>query len=171
MDIYRFNAMASRLRPRLRTAALRWLASAPKGCDEADDVVQDTLLRLWTLRDRLDCYDNIDAVAMVTARRLAIDALRRTGCRPSERLDEDCQQASDEMMPDEVADAGLGEALASQLLSKLPDRQAMIVKMRHADGLEPAEIAVLTGISEGNVRTLLSRGRQRLRQLYLSTTA
>ena len=66
MDIDSFNAMASRLRPRLRTAARRWLSDAPRGCDEADDVVQDTLLRLWTLRDRLDGYDNPDAVAMVT---------------------------------------------------------------------------------------------------------
>jgi len=43
--------------------------------------------------------------------------------------------------------------------------------MRHADGLELAEIASLTGISEGNIRTLLTRGRQRLRQLYELSTA
>lgn len=171
MDIYSFNAMASRLRPRLRTAARRWLSDAPRGCDEADDVVQDTLLRLWTLRDRLDGYDNPDAVAMVTARRLAIDAIRRTGCRPAESLAEDVARESTDLAPDEALDSEMCETLASKLLARLPDRQAMIVKMRHSDGLEPSEIAALTGMTEGNVRTLLSRGRQRLRELYLSTPA
>lgn len=172
MDLQSFTTMAARLRPALRASAARWLADAPRGCDGCDDVVQDTLLRLWILRDRLDGYENIDAVAMVTARRLAIDAIRRAGSRPSDELDEaTLTHESDYLSPDTLLDSRMAEQLASSLLCQLPSRQALVVRMRHADGLELAEIASVTGLSEGNIRVLLSRGRQRLRQLYLSSTS
>lgn len=169
MDITSFNTLATRLRPSLQQAASRWLRNAPRGCDTPDDIVQDTLLRLWVFRDRIDTYSSVDALAMAAARNVAIDALRRTGSRNAESIDESTDRMlSNDPLPDQAIDIDIAENLASQLLSQLPDRQALIVKMRHSDGLELSEIAALTGISEGNVRTLLSRGRSRLRQLYLS---
>ncbi|MDE6825696.1 MAG: sigma-70 family RNA polymerase sigma factor, partial [Paramuribaculum sp.] len=44
--------------------------------EEAADAVQDTLLRLWSMRDRLDSYDTPAAVAALILRRLCIMALR-----------------------------------------------------------------------------------------------
>lgn len=168
MDINRFNTLASHLRKPLHQAAERWLSNAPRGCDTPDDVVQDTLLRLWAIRDRLEGYESVEALAMVAAHRLAIDAMRRSASLRADSLDEAiCGELSD-LSPEDSADNALSEQLASQLLASLPDRQALIVRMRHSDGLELSEIAALTGISEGNVRVLLSRGRARLRQLYLS---
>lgn len=171
MDITGFNTLASQLRPRLHEAASRWLAEAPRGCDTPDDVVQDTLLRLWAVRDTLKSDQSIEALAMVAARHIAFDALRRSSSRPTGVFDDRLDPEANLLAPDEAADLSIAEALASQLLSRLPDRQALVVKMRHADGLELAEIASLTGISEGNIRTLLTRGRQRLRQLYELSTA
>lgn len=169
MDIYSFNTLASSLRPRLRSAAARWLSDAPRGCDAPDDIVQDTLLRLWAIRDRLSEYESVEAVAMVAAWRVTIDALRRTGSYQTDTIEPTMELESDTLAPDTEADLSISEKLASDLLTRLPDRQALIVKMRHADGLELSEIAALTGMTEGNVRTLLSRGRSRLRQLYLSS--
>ena len=134
-------------------------------------MVQDTLLRLWAVRDTLKSDQSIEALAMVAARHIAIDALRRSSSRPKGVFDDRLDPEANLLAPDEAADLSIAEALASQLLSRLPDRQALVVKMRHADGLELAEIASLTGISEGNIRTLLTRGRQRLRQLYELSTA
>lgn len=170
MDLDAFNSLAARMRPALRAAAAGWLADAPRGCDAPDDIVQDTLLRLWTLRDRLDGYRSPEAVAMVTARHVALDAVRRIGARPSQALEDGLGALDDAPAADEMLDTSLAEQLASQLLGSIPDRQALVVKMRHADGLELDEIAALTGMSEGNVRTLLSRGRARLRELYLNST-
>lgn len=171
MDITGFNTLASQLRPRLHEAATRWLAEAPRGCDTPDDVVQDTLLRLWAVRDTLESYSSVEALAMVSARRTAIDAMRRSASRPAGTIDDHIDLETDFPAPDDAADLSIAEALASRLLIRLPDRQALVVKMRHADGLEMAEIASLTGMTEGNIRTLLTRGRQRLRQLYESSIA
>lgn len=49
-------------------------------------------------------------------------------------------------------------------LHELPQRQAQVVALRDVHGLNSAEVAELIGISEGNVRVLLHRGRAALRQ-------
>ncbi len=170
MDLNSFNILASRIGPRLRAAASRWLADAPRGCDAPDDVVQDTLLRLWSIRDRLDDYRDPEALAMVMGRRIALDALRHMGARPSATLADDLAAPATTPSPEEAADTAIAEELASSLLDALPSRQALIVRMRHADGLELSEIAAITSMTEGNIRVLLSRGRSRLRELFLSST-
>lgn len=170
MDIRNFNNLARSIGPRLRSAASRWLADAPRGCDTPDDIVQDTLIRLWSIRDRLDGYRDPEALVMVMGRRIALDALRHIGARPSALLTDEIAAPDSAPGPDRLADTAIAEELASSLLDTLPSRQALILRMRHADGLELGEIASITSMTEGNIRVLLSRGRTRLRELYLSST-
>jgi RNA polymerase sigma-70 factor (ECF subfamily) len=64
-----------------------------------------------------------------------------------------------------------GQALAAELrvmlltaLAALPERQRQVVVLRDLEGLSTPEVAEVLGLSEGNVRVLLHRGRMRLRQ-------
>lgn len=74
MNRTEFERMAPPLRKRIVSMVLGMSASAD--ADLADDVAQDTLLRLWTIRDKLDEYRSVDSLAMVIARHRAIDLLR-----------------------------------------------------------------------------------------------
>lgn len=65
-----------------------------------------------------------------------------------------------------------GRALAAEVravlhsaLDTLPDRQRTVVALRDVHGLDPREVCDILGISDGNQRILLHRGRSRLRQL------
>jgi RNA polymerase sigma-70 factor (ECF subfamily) len=49
-------------------------------------------------------------------------------------------------------------------LEDLPERQRIVVTLRDVEGLDAAEVSSLLGISEGNQRVLLHRGRERLRR-------
>ncbi len=60
-----------------------------------------------------------------------------------------------------LTEAELHECIRKHLL-KLPADQQAVVMMRELGGLEFAEIAQATGLTEGNVRVLLHRGRQRM---------
>jgi RNA polymerase sigma-70 factor (ECF subfamily) len=51
------------------------------------------------------------------------------------------------------------------LLPALPDQQRQVVVLRDVEGLDAAEVAGLLGISDGNQRVLLHRGRAKLREL------
>ncbi len=48
-------------------------------------------------------------------------------------------------------------------LAELPDRQRAVVTLRDVEGFGAAEVAELLGVTDGNQRVLLNRGRARLR--------
>ena len=78
MDRKEFETLATRLRPRLIEMACRCLGNH----DDADDVAQDTLLKLWSMKSRLDEYKSIDALAIVIGRHLCLDRLKRAKTQP-----------------------------------------------------------------------------------------
>ncbi|WP_290190809.1 sigma factor [Paramuribaculum intestinale] len=67
MERDRFEEEARRVRPRLVSEARRLLGDP----DDADDAVQDAMLKLWFYRERLDGYSSFDAPAIVTVRRVS----------------------------------------------------------------------------------------------------
>lgn len=73
-DKYTFEVQ--RLRDRMVAVATRMLDNR----DEAEDVTQDALLKLWAVRKKLQESD-IDKLAFVILRHLCIDELRRRKCR------------------------------------------------------------------------------------------
>ncbi|HMD57128.1 MAG TPA: RNA polymerase sigma factor [Solirubrobacteraceae bacterium] len=68
---------------------------------------------------------------------------------------------------EDVDDRLLAESLAERIdtaLAELPVRQREVVMLRDVDGLSSQEVCDALGISEGNQRVLLHRGRSRLRE-------
>ncbi len=132
----------------------------------AEDVAQDTLLRLWQLRERLDAYRSVEALARVIARNLALDQMRRGGrtvsldCLPE--IDGEAQAAADDAMLRSEARARFDRVMAA-----LPASQRMVLMMRHSDGLGIDEIARITCSSASNVRVLLCRARAKVKQQFI----
>lgn len=145
-----YKEEARRLRPRLLQTARRYLTE-----DDAEDTVQDVLLRLWQMVDTLRMP--IDALATVLVRNFCVDRLRRL--KPSHTLTNSCEQA-DETDTDERIERVL------PMIDALPTLQQTILRLRHIEGMEMKEIAELTGSSEVAIRKTLSRARQTLKQQY-----
>lgn len=72
MEIHEFIQGAERLRSELLRQARSYLTDT----DDAEDVVQETLLRLWTARERIADYDKMRNMASVVCRNLALNMLR-----------------------------------------------------------------------------------------------
>ena len=144
---------ARRLRPRLLEVARRYL-----GDEDAEDTVQDALLRLWQMLDQL--HLPLDALASVLVRNLCVDRLRRR--QPLAPLD-------DRVSVDGASQADTDERIDRMMavVAQLPPLQQTILRLRHMEGMDMAQIAALTGSSEVNLRKALSRARQSVRQQYL----
>ena len=155
----RFEGEAARLRPIL----LRIAVSITGSADDADDIAQETLLKLWFLRDRIHEYASIDAPARVIARNLSLNALRD---RHTTVPIEECSQL---FCDDEQAKAEITEEMMLAI-NHLPDTEQAVLKMKHLEGMETEEIARLIGSSPGAVRSALSRARERIRKLYTRQT-
>ena len=145
-----YKEEARRLRPRLLQTARRYLNEG-----DAEDTVQDVLLRLWQMVDTL--HMPIDALATVLVRNFCVDRLRRQ--KPSLALTASYEQA-DETETDERIERVLA------MIDTLPTLQQTILRLRHIEGMGMKEIAELTGSSEVAIRKTLSRARQTLKQQY-----
>jgi RNA polymerase sigma-70 factor, ECF subfamily len=65
--------------------------------------------------------------------------------------------------PEDAAVAGEIRVLLAEALRELPPAQQTVVSLRDVHGMGPAEVCQLLGITAGNQRVLLHRGRARLR--------
>lgn len=146
-----FKEEAQRLRPRLMLTARRYL-----GDDDAEDTVQDALLRLWQMVGEL--RQPFDALALRLTRNLCIDKVRRK--RPTLTLTD-----SGETGEADDNDERIEHMMA--VVSTLPDLQQTVLRLRHLEGMEMNEIADLIGSSEVAIRKALSRARQAVRQKYM----
>lgn len=164
MERSRFEKMVGKLRPRLVLQAMKITGDN----DAADDIAQETLLRMWTMRDRLDAYNSVEALAMVMNRNIALSMLRSS--KPMASLDDPCLAISDSAPP---PDAGIiaGETAMTidKVMSMLAPGQQAVLKMKHVEGMEIPEIARITGSTENNVRVLLCRARARVKELFMKS--
>ena len=146
-----FKEETQRLRPQLMLTARRYL-----GDDDAEDTVQDVLLRLWQMVGEL--RQPFDALALRLTRNLCIDKVRRK--KPTVMLTD-----SGETDQAENDDERIERMMA--VVSTLPDLQQTVLRLRHLEGMEMNEIADLIGSSEVAIRKALSRARQAVKQKYL----
>lgn len=129
--------------------------------DEAEDAVQDTVIKLWTMRDRLDEYRSVESLAMVVVRRLALNRLR--GVRKVEVGE---NREDGELSPEERFIHEEEQREMTLSIARLPDKQRAVLRMKHIEGLETEEIARLIGITEEAVRKNLSRARRALMRRF-----
>lgn len=151
-----FEILVKELRPRLLITARNILGSI----EEADDAVQDTLIKLWFFKDRLDNYDNPGAPAAVILRRVCISALR------GRRSTVDIEEAA--LIEAETYTESISPELMAAI-ETLPPMEQAVLRMKHLEEMETEEIAELISSNPGAVRTALSRARKKVRDLYLKT--
>lgn len=134
---------------------------------DAADCLQEAYTRMWEKRDRLKDMENPEGYCMVTVRRIAIDMIRHRG-KDEAGISGDPPPdiPAPEASPSEISEHRDDLRILSSLLEQLPERQRQVVEMSGVSGLSNRQIEEATGLSSENVRTLLSRGRKKLRELF-----
>lgn len=136
--------------------------------DLANDAVQDTFVRLWRIRWRLGLMKDPQGFAMRTLRNLCIDMLRRDKNR-KEKLDSIATEMYDQQYVDDSRNDEQSYRKVEQAIASLPQQQQQIIEMKYVKQMSIHEIAQLTGLSETNISTSLSRAYSTLRN-HLQTT-
>ena len=129
---------------------------------EAEDAVQNMYVRLWEQKEELGHIVSPEAYCRTMLKHICIDRWRRMRAR-----------AEDVELIEEIVDANAppeaeGEAAAEYLehfLTTLPEVQRRVMRMQ-MQGSSPEEIAKATGLTEGNVKVIVSRIRKRFKELY-----
>ena len=161
MEQKEFETLIRQIRPKLYAKALRLLTDG----DEAEDVTQETVLKLWTIRQQLEAYRSVEALAVVMVRRLALSRKRVATTIPLS----DWQQTDTDSIdsPEDLLISQEEETKVIKMISTLPDAQQTVLRMKHIDGLETSEIARITGSSEEAIRQNLSRARKKILKMFM----
>ena len=128
------------------------------GKDEAEDIAQDVMLRLWQMHEELERFRSVEAIVALMAKHLIRNHQRR---KPSEVLDE-AMIVSMNTSPHEVLETKENEEWLSAKLQQLPTTQRTLLYMRQVERKSHEEIATLLGIETTSVSTLLARARRTL---------
>lgn len=133
---------------------------------EAEDVVQDTLLKVWECREDWNQINNLEAFAIATCRNRALDVVKRAG-RDTVNLDEMAHFSS--QTPHEQLEAREEISLVRRLMDSLPEVQRTIMLLRDIEGKTYQEIAQTLDISETQVKVYLHRARTKIKEWITNT--
>jgi RNA polymerase sigma-70 factor (ECF subfamily) len=151
--------LLDQLRPAAFAIAYRMLGSV----SEAEDVVQETLLRVHQALDRGEQIASPRAFAATVTTRLAINQLRSARARRESYVGEWLPEPIiTDGRDDPAAHAEMADSLSLAilvLLESLSPEQRAVLLLRDVFDYTYAEVAQIVGKSEGNVRVLATRAR------------
>lgn len=135
--------------------------------EEAEDVTQEVLVKLWVKKNNLDDYNNVEALAMTMTKNYCLDQLKskRAGNLSIVHNNyEDNEPGFDKKMED-------NDSLdwVEKIMNRLPEQQRLIIQLRDVEQYEFGAIAKILEMNEIAIRVSLSRARKTIRENLLKT--
>jgi len=141
-----------------RKKALQVSINCGAGREEAEDIAQDVMLRLWQMHDDLDRYEKPEALVALMSRHL----LRNHQRRRKPELLEEAMVVSMSSSPHDLLEMKDDDAWLEKRLRQLPTTQRSLLYLREVERRSHEDIARLLGIETTSVSTLLARARRTL---------
>lgn len=136
--------------------------------DEAEDITQDVLLRVWNLRASLSAVTSLEAYCVTMGKNLALDRVNRAEARNAS-LTEAEETTPDSATPtaDERMFAEERRRLVARLFQTLPEKQRTALQLRDIEEHSYQEVAEIMDITEADVKVTLHRARLALKNKIL----
>lgn len=134
--------------------------------EEAEDIVQDTLVRVWNRRDDWHNIDSIEAFSLTVCRNLSLDRIKKAGHGSRPIGEQEAAAADTGSDPYERMIQKDRVAVVRRIVDGLPEKQKSCMQLRDFEGKSYKEIAAVLGISEEQVKISIFRARQTVKQKY-----
>jgi RNA polymerase sigma-70 factor (ECF subfamily) len=161
MGVEEFKTLYWPFRQKLYRLAFRLLEDS----FDAEDIVQDAYVKLWNKCDELPDIDNYESYCCVLVRNLCLDFLRAKRDRFRQPVEEliivDERELSEQIETEDALE------YVKSLLHSLPEQQRKVLELKHYGEYSNEEIETITGLNDVHVRVLLSRGRKKIRELFI----
>ncbi len=146
----------------------RFANSILRNAMEAEDVVQEVLIRLWQRRDRWGEIENMEALTMKMTKNLALDKLRSKHNR-TDALPEYADWQDNGAQPDEMTESKDTINRIRQIMQELPEKHRLVMQLRDIEGLSYEEICTTLDMSMSQVKINLFRARKHIRAHLVKT--
>ena len=147
--------------------AFRLLGSS----EEAKDVVQDVLVKVWSGREGLDEIQNIEAWCMRITRNLSLDRIRSKQRKETGSIEElkDVRQSG--FTPDERTEMNENMQQVKKIIESLPEKQRQVIHLRDVEGYSYLEIVEILELDMNQVKINLFRARHAIREKLVKMNA
>lgn len=133
---------------------------------EAEDIVQDTLIKVWNRRDDWAEIESIEAYSITVCRNLALDRTAKADNRTSSLDETGMERADSASNPLERTSQLDRIEIVKTLVDNLPEKQRSCIQLRDFEGKAYKEIAQALGITEEQVKVNIFRARQAIKQKF-----
>lgn len=162
MELNEFVHTATTLREQMLHQAQSYLCNT----DDAEDVVQEALAKLWMMREDIDDTTKVTHLASVIVKNASLNALRNR--KTTVGIDSISSSISHNNAELQLEEKESRQRL-KQAIKLLPDKQRAIVRMRNVEQLSYAEIAQILGSTESSVRVMICKARATLMKQMKTT--
>lgn len=132
---------------------------------DAEDLLQDTFMRMWQKREQLTSALVNEAYLIIMMRNLYMDRARVKTLDTSIPL-ESVNLPSDQNRPDDKAERRNEAFLMKELIEHLPQKEKDIIRMYLLEELSYEEMEACTGMKQGNLRQIVLRTRNKLKEQF-----
>jgi len=142
----------------LGNAILRLAYSYLHNMEDAEDILQETLIKFVTAKPVFENEKHRKAWLLTVAANLAKNRIEYNRVRAGEELNEEIAGAAPEEEEDDLS-------FVWEAVKKLPDNQREVIHLFYQEGYKTAEIAKILGRKEATIRSDLKRARDKLKEL------
>lgn len=155
MSLELFTQRILPMTDKLFRVALRLLQNA----EEAEDAVQDVLVKIWGKREEWGRWENMEAYCMTSTRNACLERLRSKKVRHVEmEAAAGHLRSSDQDPADRVQERELRDRLRV-CMEALPEKHYLVMQLREVEGFSYQEIADTLGLTMEQVKVYLHRAR------------
>ncbi len=142
---------------------------------DAEDVVQETMMKVWNRRGEWQQIENMEAFCLTICRNVSLDKLRRMDRQvlsledtPTEAGGYDPIDHSHSANPEQQAVQRDRLQQVRRIISQLPEKQRSCMQLRDIEGKSYRDIATILGITEQQVKVNIFRARQTVKEKMMS---
>ncbi|MRT17328.1 RNA polymerase sigma factor [Vitellibacter sp. q18] len=155
-----FIALVMPFKDKLYRLAKRILVSS----DEAEDAVQEVLLKMWKARNNIKNYNSPEAFAITMTKNYCLDRLKSKQASNLKIVHNNFQTSENVERRIEAND---GVELVFKIMENLPEQQKIVLQLRDVEQFEFSEIAAMLDSNETAIRVALSRARKTVRETMI----
>ena len=134
--------------------------------DEAQDAVQEILLRLWKNASQLEKYRNVEAFTMSMTKNYCLDRLKSKQAENVSISQSGYEKENSHSLQKEIETRDTFSRV-QQIIDKLPEQQRLVLQLRDIEQYEFDEIEEIMGVKSVTVRVILSRARKALKEMVI----
>lgn len=158
MNQFDFISLTNTFKDKMFRLAKRLLVST----EEAEDAVQEILVKLWSKNQSIEKLASVEAMAMTMTKNYCLDQLKSKRAQ-NLYIVEDEYDTKNVNYQQNLEDKD-SLTWVDKIINQLPEQQKLIVQMREIEKYEFDEIAKILDMNETAIRVALSRARKTIKE-------